>query len=276
MKITMPLVTLVSGATVGVAVLIASMLSTSGAPSVRNQAATSPAPAATDVVTLPPTSGAAVVALPSPASSATVVALPSPASSATVALPPPASSAATATPTVATTVPRASGSATAPADGDYAAQAGDGAAVAVSVHGNQAVAYVCDGHRVGQWFTGTAKAGKLDLTGTSGARLTVTYRDAKAAGYAVADGKRYTFSAPARHGRYGLYESTAVVHGTRVKVGWIVLPDGYQVGAVQSSPAGAGPSVTPAPELDLATGTAQYDGVVLTATLISGVTGSGF
>jgi serine/threonine-protein kinase len=271
MKITMPFVTLVSGAAVGAAVFIASMLSTSGAPPVRNQAATSPEPAATDVVMLPP-----------PASSGVVVTLPSSASSVATATPaaattaPPAA-ATTAPPAAATAAPPATGPANAPANADYAAQAdGGGASVAVSVHGNQAVAYVCDGHNVGEWYHGTAKAGKLDLTGARGARLTVTYRDASAAGYAMADGRRYRFSAPALHGRYGLYESTAVVHGTRVKAGWIVLPDGYQVGAMQSSPAATVPSVTPAPELDLATGTAQYDGVVLIATLISGVTGSGF
>jgi len=45
MKIAMPLVTLLSGAAVGVAVLIAGTLSTPATPSVRNQAATAPAPA---------------------------------------------------------------------------------------------------------------------------------------------------------------------------------------------------------------------------------------
>ena len=43
MKIAMPLVTLLSGAAVGVAVLIASTLSTPAAPSVRNQVASAPA-----------------------------------------------------------------------------------------------------------------------------------------------------------------------------------------------------------------------------------------
>jgi hypothetical protein len=165
-----------------------------------------------------------------------------------------------------------------PADADYGAQApGGDAAVAVSVHGNHAVAYVCDGHKVGQWFNGTAKAGTLNLAGSNGAHLTVSYRDTGAAGYVTADGQRYAFSAPALSGhRYGLYQSTAIVNGTKIKAGWIELPHGTPVGAVLAITDAAAPLVTPAPPLDLATGTAQYDGVVLVATLISGVTGSGF
>ena len=253
----MPVITLLSGAALGVAVLVASVFSTSSAPRV-NYAATSPAAAGTP-------------ASPAPASSATVVTLPPPSSS-TAASGPTAS----ATPTAATTAPPVY--ANVPADADYAARVdgGGGAAVAVSVHGSRAVAYVCDGHRVGQWFNGTVKAGKLDLAGQNGARLVVTYRTAKAAGYVMADGQRYTFSAPSAYGRSGLYESTAMVRGTEVRFGWIVLPDGYQVGSAESDPDSAQPLVTAAPQLDPATGTSRDGGVVLIATLISGVTGSGF
>jgi hypothetical protein len=252
------------------------------------------------VVTLPPPgSPGTVVALPSSGSPGTIVAPPSSSSSGAavtvqspdsvgtvVAQPSQKSSAPTTVPTVASTAPSAVAStapsateyAYVPADADYGTQAPRGdAAVAVSVHGNHAVAYVCDGHKVGQWFNGTAKAGTLNLTGSNGARLTVSYRDSGAAGYVTADGQHYAFSAPALHGhRYGLYQSTSVVHGTKIKVGWIELPYGTPVGAVQYLTGGAAPLVTPAPPLDLATGTAQYDGVILVATLISGVTGSGF
>lgn len=295
MKPTMPVITLLAGAALGGGVLVASVLATSSTPS-----ASSPGPspaAAGNIVTLPPPdSSGTLVTLPSPGSPGTVVTLPPPGSPGTVvALPssgspgtivtPPSSAPATV-PTVASTAPSAvastASSATAyayvPADADYGAQAPRGnAAVAVSVHGNRAVAYVCDGHKVGQWFNGTAKAGTLNLTGSHGARLTVSYRDSGAAGYVTADGQQYAFSAPALHGhRYGLYQSTSVVHGTKIKAGWIELPYGTPVGAVQYLAGGAVPLVAPAPALDLATGTAQYDGVTLVATLISGVTGSGF
>jgi hypothetical protein len=170
-----------------------------------------------------------------------------------------------------------------PPKADYVGQVGGGgAAVAVSVHGDKAVAYVCNGHAVAAWLRGTAVAGKLDLTGKNGARLSVDYRKPKAAGYIMADGIRYTFSAPVVHRVSsvrrppGLYEATAVVDGVSIKAGWIVLPGGSQVGSVEYDPTSAVPPTAQAPVLDLTTGTAQYDGVILVASLISGLTGSGF
>ena len=263
MRPSTPVITLLGGAALGVAVLVASTLQTSSAAPVNPYAATSPASAGTAATR-----------------------------------PAPASSAATSTPTasassIPTTAPAVSG--TVPANADYAAQvsAGDesggggggsggsgshkSAAVAVSVHGNKAVAYVCDGHKVGHWFNGTVKGGKLDLAGQDGAHITLNYRSAKAAGYVMADGHQYTFSAPTLHShRSGLYESVAMVHGVKVKFGWIVLPNGYQVGSAIANPDSADPQVTPAPPLDPATGTADDDGVAIIATLISGVSGSGF
>jgi hypothetical protein len=273
MRPSTPVITLLSGAALGVAVLVASTLQTSSAAPVNPYAATSPA------------------------SAGTAATLPAPASSGAVVTPPPASSAATSTPTapassIPTTAPAVSG--TVPADADYAAQVSEGsesgggggggsggshksAAVAVSVHANKAVAYVCDGHKVGHWFNGTVKGGKLDLAGQDGAHITLNYRSANAAGYVMADGHQYTFSAPTLHGhRSGLYESVAMVHGVKVKFGWIVLPNGYQVGSAIANPDSADPQVTPAPPLDPATGTADDGGVAIIATLISGVSGSGF
>jgi hypothetical protein len=162
---------------------------------------------------------------------------------------------------------------------------GGGAAVAISVHGGKAVAYVCNGHAVAAWLRGKAVAGKLDLTGKSGARLTVNYRKASAAGSITADGMTYTFSAPmvpavpsASTGNKppGLYEATATVDGVTIKAGWVVLPDGSQVGSVEYDPTSALPPTAQAPVLNLATDTASYDGVTLVASLISGITGSGF
>ena len=280
MKPSTPVITLLGGAALGVAVLVASTLQTSSAAPVNPYAATSPASAGTTAT------------LPAPASSGAVVTLPS-ASSAATSTPPASPS------SIPTTAPAVSG--TVPPDADYAAQVseggessggggggsggggggsgkgGEGAAVAVSVHGNKAVAYVCDGHKVGHWFNGTVKGGKLDLAGQGGAHITLNYRSAKAAGYVMADGHQYTFSAPTLHGhRSGLYESVAMVHGVKVKFGWIVLPNGTQVGSAIANPDSADPQVTAAPPLDPATGTADDDGVAIIATLISGVSGSGF
>jgi hypothetical protein len=157
-----------------------------------------------------------------------------------------------------------------------------GAAVAVSVHGDKATAYICNGHAVAAWLKGTAKDGKLNLTGSNGARLQVSYRKSKATGYIMADGTKYMFSAPLVHKLSsdrrppGLYRATAMVQGVPIKAGWIVLPNGSQVGSVEYDPDSAVPPTAQAPVLDLTTGTAQYDGITLVATLVSGITGSGF
>jgi len=160
---------------------------------------------------------------------------------------------------------------------------GGGAAVAISVHKGKAVAYICNGHAVAAWYHGTAAHGKLNLTGKNGARLSVAYGSGKATGSVTADGVQFNFSAPMVHGvlptghrKPGLYEATATVHGVKIKAGWIVLPDGSQVGSVEYFSDSAIPPTAQAPLLNLATGTAQYDGVTLVASLISGLTGSGF
>jgi hypothetical protein len=66
------------------------------------------------------------------------------------------------------------------------------------------------------------------------------------------------------------------VRGATIKAGWIVLPDGTQVGSLESNPGAAAPSATGAPALDVAAGTAQDGSTVLHVTQISGVTGTGF
>jgi hypothetical protein len=263
MKVNMPLVTLLSGAALGVGVLVASMLSTSSTASASGASAPAPASAAT-TVTLPLASSAS-------ASAPTTSPTPAPATS-----PGAASNAAPGTTPAAT----ASG---VPPKADYVAQVnGGGAAVAISVDASRAVAYICNGHGVAAWYRGMAAAGRLHLTGKNGARLDVEYRTGRATGSIMADGTKYTFSAPVvgsvrpGHRRPGLYEATGVVHGVKVKAGWIVLPSGGQVGSVEYFPDSAVPPTAQAPALNLTTGTAQYDGITLVASLISGFTGSGF
>jgi hypothetical protein len=164
-----------------------------------------------------------------------------------------------------------------PARANYAGEVnGGGASVAISIHRGQAIAYVCNGSVIEAWLKGTAAGGHLTMTGKGRARLSATYRSKRAVGHVVAHGIRYTFSAPAVHKPSGLYRSIAVVRGAKIKAGWIVLPDGSQVGSLEASADAAAPSATPAPMLDVTTGTAQDGNTVLVATPISGVTGSGF
>ena len=203
--------------------------------------------------------------LATPKAPASPVAAATPASAATAP-----SSAASPTPT-ATTV------ANVPARANYAGEVnGGGASVAISIHHGQAIAYVCNGSVIEAWLKGTAVNGHLTMTGKGHARLSATYRTKRAFGHVTAHGVRYTFSAPAVHKPSGLYQAIAIVRGAKIKAGWIVLPDGTQVGSLESNADAAAPSATRAPRLDVATGTAQDGGTVLVATPISGVTGSGF
>jgi serine/threonine-protein kinase len=283
MKLNMSLVTLLSGAALGVGVLVASMLSPSSTSSASGYGATAPASATTAATPPPASSASAAASVPAPATASATVPATAPATvPATVPATAPGTVPATApgtVPTVTASVPKAD----IPPKADYVARtASGGAAVAISVHAGKAVAYVCNGHAVAAWLRGTAKAGKLELTGKNGARLDVSYRTGKAAGSITADGTKYTFSAPlvhrvsSGHRPPGLYEATAVVHGVSIKAGWVVLPDGSQVGSVEYDPDSDVAPTAQAPVLNLTTGTAPYDGVTLVASLISGFTGSGF
>jgi len=281
MRLNTPLVTLLGGAAVGVGVLVASMLQPSGTASASGSGATAPAPATT--VTVPLTSSAPAT---TPATTSTTAPATAPATASTTApasVPTTASASASAPGTSPAAVPTATASGYAPPKADYVGRVeGGGAAVAISVHKGKAVAYLCDGHAVAAWYRGTAAGGKLDLTGKNGARLRLNYGSGKAEGLVMADGVQYNFSVSLVHPASGatrppgLYEATAVVHGIGIKAGWIVLPDGSQIGSVEYDPLSAIPPTAQAPVLDLATGTAQYDGVTLVASLISGLTGSGF
>jgi hypothetical protein len=199
-----------------------------------------------------------------------------PASPAAAATLTPASTA-TAQPSSASPTPTATAVANVPVRANYAGEVnGGGASVAISIHRGQAIAYVCNGSVIEAWLKGTAAGGHLTMTGKGRARLSATYRSKRAAGHVVAHGIRYTFSAPAVHKPSGLYRSIAIVRGAKIKAGWIVLPDGTQVGSLERNANAAAPSATRAPMLDVTTGTAQDGDTVLVATPISGVTGSGF
>src|SRR5579863_9059243 len=284
MKVNMPLVTLLSGAALGVGVLVASMVSSPSTASASGTSATSP-PSPAFTFTASPASPASGTAASGTAPATT------PASTATTAPAAATTSAPAVTPTSASaaapaTTPAAAASSSTyvPPQADYVAQVnGGGAAVAISVHKGKVVAYVCNGHAVATWYRGTAAHGKLNLTGKNGGLLSVDYGSGQAKGSLTTDGVHYSFSAPMVHGVVptsgrppGLYEATATVKGVQVKAGWIVLPDGSQLGSVEYDPTSAIPPTAQAPLLNLTTDTAQYDGVTLVASLISGLTGSGF
>lgn len=137
---------------------------------------------------------------------------------------------------------------------------GGGASVAVIITGDEAIAYVCDGASVEAWLEGSAVDGRLDLSGANGS-LTGSYDDQGATGETSAGDRVWTFTIAEVAAPEGLYRfADTIAGGADVVAGWIVLPDGTQIGAITSD------GVTrPAPQLDLATGTATVEGETITA-----------
>jgi hypothetical protein len=241
-----PLITLLTGAALGVVLLVASMLATpSGKPASYSAAAaaatSAPATSAPASATSPPVTESSPSSPPSPAA---------------------------ASPTTVTT---------SPVNATYAGRVGGGGgSVAVSIHGSQAIAYVCNGSTVEAWFKGTAVNGVLIMTGKNHSHFSAIYDFGKVTGDVLAHGTDYSFSVPVVRKPSGLYRATAVVRGAMIKAGWIVLSDGTQVGSVEPFSTSPAPTAFEAPALDVATGTARDGNIVLHAVSVDGATGSGF
>lgn len=135
----------------------------------------------------------------------------------------------------------------------------DGASVAVIVTGDEAIAYLCDGNAVEAWLDGSAVDGQLELTGERGS-LTGDFDDLQATGQAIADDQTWTFTIEAVEPPEGLYRfADTIAGGAEVVGGWIVLPDGTQVGALNVDG-----QTQPAPALDVENGQATVNGSVVT------------
>jgi hypothetical protein len=242
-----PLITLLVGAALGVVLLVATMLATpSSAPLNYSAAAASSA---------------------APAESATESTGPAPAESSEA----PGQSPAAA--------PSPAPTRTTPTRADFTGRVGGGGgSVAVAVHGDKAIAYVCNGSTVEGWMRGKVDGDKLVLTGKNQTHLTASYHAGKVTGDVEAHGTDYSFSVPtvskSTSKSSGLYQATAVVQGKTIKAGWIVLGDGTQIGSLETDESGE--NAVAAPKLDVATMTARIGNVVLHAVPVSGVTGGGF
>jgi hypothetical protein len=144
----------------------------------------------------------------------------------------------------------------------YAARAsGSRAVVAMTVRGDTAIAYVCDGHRLEAWLHGKVYPhGLVRLQSARGQSasgiLTGSIVNGVAVG-AVSLSKQslLAFKAPVVREPAGLYRSSATVRRAKFIGGWIVLPGGGQVGLVAY-----GEGEEPAPKLDPAKGFVELDG----------------
>ena len=148
-------------------------------------------------------------------------------------------------------------------DASYAGRTDDdSSAVALTLRDGRAIAYFCDGRVKESWLKGDVKDdGTMKLTGKDGSVLNGTLEDGRRVrGTVDVGGGHYAFTADRAEKPSGLYRATATVRGAKVDGGWIVLPDGRQVGVVTR---GGRPSA--APEIDPGTGAVTVDGRRLTA-----------
>ncbi|MFD5407961.1 hypothetical protein [Streptomyces griseorubiginosus] len=138
----------------------------------------------------------------------------------------------------------------------------DSSAVAITVRGDKAIAYVCDGHNIESWLQGAVQDdGSLRLTGKDGTSLNGRAEGAKAIrGTAKVGSGSHPFTIKKTKKSSGLYRANSTVAGARIEGGWIVLPDGKQVGILRRD---GKPS--PAPAIDPETGAVTVDGQQLTA-----------
>lgn len=149
-----------------------------------------------------------------------------------------------------------------PAKSDYAGRTDDDTStVAVSLRDGRAIAYVCDGRDTESWLKGDVEDdGSMRLTGKHGAKLNGTLKGDRIRGTVDVDDGRKDFTADKTVKPSGLYRATAQVRGARLDGGWIVLPDGSQVGVLNRDG-----EPGPAPRLDPRTGAVRTDGGTLTA-----------
>ena len=100
---------------------------------------------------------------------------------------------------------------------------------------DKALAYICDGEDLAQWYRGSLQAGGLFevRSTTKKSRITaqVTGRSVFGA-ITLEDGRVLSFRAIPGEGSAGLYRSDDRINDVRYLGGWVVLPSGEQRGAV--------------------------------------------
>lgn len=152
-----------------------------------------------------------------------------------------------------------------PREAVYAGEVDQGPmTIAVAVKGDEAAAYLCDGAQVESWLKGTVVDGRLELASKDGAnRVVASLAGDTLTGTVTIAGEDSPFTAPAATAPAGVYRG----EGAEATIGWIVLPDGSQVGIATRN----GRS-EPAPRLDPAAGAVTVEGTRVTAVEVTGDT----
>lgn len=136
--------------------------------------------------------------------------------------------------------------------------------IAVAVKGGDASAYLCDGNNVESWLKGTAKDGKVELASGDGANtLEGSLQGEALVGSITVEGQTHEFSINVAGPPAGLYRG----ENGQTTVGWIILPNGQQVGIART-----GTMEAPAPKLDPAKGGANVGGKFVPAEQVNGAT----
>jgi hypothetical protein len=144
--------------------------------------------------------------------------------------------------------------------------AGNQVTLAVVTDGDKATGYVCNGKNVEAWLQGSVSGDQVTLAGKNGAGLTGTLSGVAMFGTVSAGGGlSFPFSAELSPHPAGVYQARITVDSLATRIGWVVLPDGTQVGV-----AVAGTTKYAAPSLDLSNDSFTLGGSSHTASEVAG------
>lgn len=135
--------------------------------------------------------------------------------------------------------------------------------IAIATKGNRAAGYLCDGKEIEAWLEGTVAGDKIDLRGKNGTTMIGTFSADAIFGTLTVNFEQLSYSAKIAGKSAGLYESRGTVDGVTNRIGWIVLPDGSQVGIRNVNG-----ERSPAPRLD--TDKLEPDGLQIPVNRIGG------
>ncbi len=146
--------------------------------------------------------------------------------------------------------------------------ADNGITLAVGIKDGKAAGYLCDGKSAEAWLEGEVTGRTVTLHGRDPSTVVTATADQHALlGSVALGGTVRSFAADIAAGRSGLYQNVRVVSGITTRIGWIVLPDGSQVGIRTVNGVH-----TTAPPLDVATLQAVDGGRPVTAQPVTGAT----
>ncbi|MET7772851.1 hypothetical protein [Nocardia sp. NPDC005366] len=173
-----------------------------------------------------------------------------------------------ATTTAATTTaatPTSAAPAPFPANADYVGTitpaTGGALTLEITVEGEKAIAYLCDGASIESWLRGSAVNGRLQLTGKNDATLDGASSGPGVGGRITVAGKQWDFTAAPVTPPAGLYIYTD--NGARQS--WIVNSAGAVTGVQRAADGATSPAPALAPDA-----TALVGGKKITANKVSG------